>query len=336
MERDYNFFQISASYFSQGPGNFRDVAQNRRSDVLFNPATGDLNIRLFLSLIQADGYNPLTVANPMYTINAAVIEEVIIKLYKLMVPNGSNQIDQQEFYCNHLRILLSVPFRLGEFFNALRSFHMTYPIAQRNKIVQYLLSVSTAQQVALYAQNGFWSDHWTYLLDLVESYLSVYPDKEEYLLFQSAKIPFYMSPAIVLPRSKRFQVVLGNNLDPLLASTPEIRMYRAVSTKGDIDFPYQRAVEMDNIYRMPTYVVDSSNAGSLYQRDSNKNTFKVTVYCKLFMLATLKFATMDMNGLGVEMEGGKPGWNDAMNGLPAMIGSGMSGNELFVFQLNSI
>ena len=30
----------------------------------------------------------------------------------------------------------------------------------------------------------------------------------------------------------------------------------------------------------------------------------------------LKFSTLDPFGMGVEMEGGKPGWNDAMNGLP--------------------
>jgi hypothetical protein len=27
--------------------------------------------------------------------------------------------------------------------------------------------------------------------------------------------------------------------------------------------------------------------------------------------------------MGVEMEGGKPGWNDAMNGLPGLLGSSM-------------
>ena len=27
--------------------------------------------------------------------------------------------------------------------------------------------------------------------------------------------------------------------------------------------------------------------------------------------------------MGVEMEGGKPGWNDAMNGLPGLFGSSM-------------
>ena len=34
-------------------------------------------------------------------------------------------------------------------------------------------------------------------------------------------------------------------------------------------------------------------------------------------------STMDPQGMGVEMEGGKPGWNDAMNGLPGLLGSGM-------------
>ena len=34
----------------------------------------------------------------------------------------------------------------------------------------------------------------------------------------------------------------------------------------------------------------------------------------------LKFSTLDPFGMGVEMEGGKPGWNDAMNGLPGTTG----------------
>jgi len=57
LERDYNDFFLSAEYYSQGNGNFRDVAQNRRNDIWFWPELGDFNIRLHLSLIQADGYN---------------------------------------------------------------------------------------------------------------------------------------------------------------------------------------------------------------------------------------------------------------------------------------
>jgi hypothetical protein len=52
-------------------------------------------------------------------------------------------------------------------------------------------------------------------------------------------------------------------------------------------------------------------------------TFKVSPGAKLLMLGVLKFSSMDPYGMGVEMEGGKPGWNDAMNGLPGILGSGM-------------
>ena len=57
LERDYNNFVIEPSYWSQGPGNFRDVNQNRRCDVMQLPAVHDFNIRQFLSYIQHDGYN---------------------------------------------------------------------------------------------------------------------------------------------------------------------------------------------------------------------------------------------------------------------------------------
>ena len=42
----------------------------------------------------------------------------------------------------------------------------------------------------------------------------------------------------------------------------------------------------------------------------------------MITLALSKFAQLDVDGMGVEMEGGKPGWNDAMNGLPGLFGSG--------------
>jgi hypothetical protein len=37
--------------------------------------------------------------------------------------------------------------------------------------------------------------------------------------------------------------------------------------------------------------------------------YRVSIAAKLVMLAVLKFATLDPMGMGVEMEGGKPGWN---------------------------
>ena len=69
LERDYNDFVIEPTYFSQGPGNFRDVAQNRRNDVIINPRVGSFNVKQFLSFIQADGYNPLSVEAVVFTID---------------------------------------------------------------------------------------------------------------------------------------------------------------------------------------------------------------------------------------------------------------------------
>ncbi len=53
LERDYNFFSLAPEYYSQGNGNFRDVIQNRRNDLLFCPSLGDFNVGMFASLIQA-------------------------------------------------------------------------------------------------------------------------------------------------------------------------------------------------------------------------------------------------------------------------------------------
>jgi hypothetical protein len=77
LERDYNAFQIDPTYFSQGPGNYRDIAQNRRNDVTFLPRMGSFDVQMFLSYIQADGYEPLTVEAIAYIIHdEAVIDKL--------------------------------------------------------------------------------------------------------------------------------------------------------------------------------------------------------------------------------------------------------------------
>ena len=52
---------LEPNYLSQGNGNFRDVLQNRRNDLFFEPKVKDFNIKQFLSFIQADGNNPLNI-----------------------------------------------------------------------------------------------------------------------------------------------------------------------------------------------------------------------------------------------------------------------------------
>ncbi|MFW6389869.1 MAG: hypothetical protein ACOCZT_02015, partial [Halanaerobiales bacterium] len=68
LERDYNYFHLEASFYSQGNGNYRDVNQNRRCDNFFNPEVKEYNIKTFVNLIQLDGYNPLVIKGSRFTI----------------------------------------------------------------------------------------------------------------------------------------------------------------------------------------------------------------------------------------------------------------------------
>lgn len=58
-------------------------------------------------------------------------------------------------------------------------------------------------------------------------------------------------------------------------------------------------------------------------RDAVAPEVTVTVFAKLLGLAAIKTATLDPAGVGLEMEGGKPGWYDALNGLPGLLGSSL-------------
>ena len=80
-ERDYNYFNLSAENYSQGNGNFRDVNQNRRNDIYFEPLVADFNIRLFMSLIQTDGYNPLLVEGTLFSLDKEH-RDIALKLVK--------------------------------------------------------------------------------------------------------------------------------------------------------------------------------------------------------------------------------------------------------------
>jgi hypothetical protein len=79
LERDYNKFQIQATYFSQGNGNYRDMNQNRRCDIWFNPEIKDENVVTFFNLIQTDGFNPLVVKGLSFTLKNAEDFKSILK-----------------------------------------------------------------------------------------------------------------------------------------------------------------------------------------------------------------------------------------------------------------
>ncbi len=265
-ERDYNDFFLAAEFYSQGNGNFRDVAQNRRSDVLFEPRVGAHNIRTFLSLIQLDGYNPLVVDGTTYS----------------LPPDEIGRFRSLAASHQKLLPLLESQFTPGKLLKTIWDYQIELAIPAEEFLAQ-VMSRAKPQIEAVYGE-GFWIDHWTYLLDLVENYLAVFPDRKNTLLFDSDSIPFYVSPAQVRPRRERYV---------LTESGP--RQYNAVDHAGEAHWAHTPAGER----------------------------LTVTLFGKLLILAAVKFGTRDPAGMGIEMEAGKPGWYDALNGLPGLFGSSM-------------
>ena len=269
-EREYNYFSLGGEYYAQGNGNFRDVNQNRRCSVLFAPETGAEDIHTFFDLIQSDGYNPLVITPSTYTLPREALDNVLEKL-----PEGCR---------GQAAELLTKPFTPGMLAMALEDWGLG---ADAEKLTAAVVCASGSEPNANFSE-GYWCDHWTYNLDLIESYLSVYPERAAELLFEDCRYRWYESRALVNPRAKRYRM------------TPNgLRQYHALDEEAKADTA-----------RKWMYAGEGEARSALIE--------------KLLLLCAVKTATLDAAGMGVEMEGGKPGWYDALNGLPGLLGSSMA------------
>jgi hypothetical protein len=275
-ERDYNFFSLAPEFYSQGNGNFRDVNQNRRSDVLFVPEAGLYNVKTFMNLVQLDGYNPLGVHGTTFTIDA----DKVAGLVDQYVRTNKDLVSS----------ILSGKFTPGQISMAVLLNDIELKDTEEN-MINDVLSQSTQHIEANFGE-GFWVDHWTYNYDLIENYLSIYPDKVNELLFEDKSYQYFESPVSVLPRSKKYGL-----------------------TKAGVVRQYGSIEEEEHSARF-----DHAN----WSKTETGETYETNLAQKLLTLVLTKFSSLDPFGMGIEMEANKPGWNDAMNGLPGVLGSGVS------------
>lgn len=279
MERDYNAFQIPSKYYSSGPGNFRDVNQNRRNDLYFAPYLKDYNIHLFFDLIQIDGQNPLNVRPPVFRRKADFDDAIF----------ASFESPRKEEL-----IRLSYGFEPSEMFTLLKDGNEEIPVEERfEKVLSMCVQTSEAD-----FGEGYWIDHWTYNVDLLENYRSVYPDQMEEMLFKDDYRYFY-SPVYVLPRDEKY----------CLLPDGKVRQYGAI----DLD-------ELKRECERKAFDIRKTS----WLKDGSGNEVRTSLMAKIVHLIAVKFSTLDSQQLGIEMECEKPGWNDAMNGLPGLFASGES------------
>lgn len=299
LERDYNDFNIDPTFFSQGPGNYRDVAQNRRNDVVFSPRIGAFVVKQFLSFIQADGYEPLTVEAMAYFVQdsnqAARVAGTITKDAKSAEIIGA--------------ILGGGTFRPGQLFNLFESIGVKLSVSNEDAINE-IMAISQETPMAVYG-SGYWADHWEYYLDLIEAYTSIYPDGEEGLMYDT-ELQYFFSTATVKPRSQKY--VVDYTFD---GKSKHILQLDATV------FDQDKVKEQAAFRNQTTGLIANEANWQRTGKAGKGRAFKSPAISKLFLLGAIKYAMRDAYGMGVEYEGGRPGWNDAMNGLAGMVGSGM-------------
>ena len=296
LERDYNAFFIDDTYFSQGHGNFRDVAQNRRDDVTFTPRIGSFDVQMFLSFIQADAYEPLTVEAVVYSIKDKNVAAQIAAESTSDAKSAETLTD----------VLNGGPFRPGQIFKLVNQLGIVLSLSNE-VFLDRVVAASEDLAMATFGQ-GYWGDHWDYYMDLIHSYLAIYPDAEEKLMYDN-KLRYFFSTATIKPRCEKYVLTLTFD-------GKSKHVLQLDSTVFDDD----KVKEQEEFRSEKTGII---GIDAYWQRTNEGVAFTSSPIAKLFLLGGMKYATRDAFGMGIEYEGGRPGWNDAMNGLPGMVGSGM-------------
>ncbi len=284
LERDYNDYRLSPTNYSQGNGNFRDINQNRRSDLFFNPDVREDNVEHFFNLIQLDGFNPLGVKTTSFSIRDA---KGVDALLKKAVPAGQ---------AGTVRKLLEHRFTPGELFSQLASAKVALKMDQ-DAFLGELLALCKKHQETEYG-HGYWSDHWTYNLDLLENYLAVYPENLRRIFLGHKNYTFFDNVHRVRPRADKYVVWEGHPMQ-----------------LGAVYVDHAKEKQIKQRHGSPYEVRTQFGQGEIYH---------TSLANKFLCLVVNKLASLDPEGVGIEMESDKPNWYDALNGLPGQLGSSLS------------
>jgi len=288
MEREYNNFVVLDEYFSQGNGNYRDVNQNRRSDIFFNRNVRDDNIHFFMNLIQLDGFNPLKVLGVRFEFETGENKQRFLDDFSHNTSNAGENSVLKEKFSAYIKGTLTI----GGLFNFIEDNNIV--LSDRQALLSSFLANTKKTSLAEHGE-GYWSDHWHYNTDLIENYLAIFPDRFEQLLLERKDYSFYDDCYFVEPRANKYFLFRGSP-----------RQINALS------HDHEKAALISSRKKNPNAVRVKFGTGDIYYTN---------LLGKLLCLTANKYASLDPQGIGVEMETGKPNWCDALNGLPGLFGS---------------
>jgi hypothetical protein len=246
-------------------------------------------VKQFLSYIQADGYEPLTVEAVVYVFSDPASAEAVAA--QVTTDDSSAKVLGE--------ILKGGPFRPGQLFELCDQLKINRTEVNE-EFINPIIAAAEDRAMAVYG-GGYWADHWDYYLDMIEAYLDIYPDQEETLMYEN-ELRYFFSTATVRPRSQKY--VLDYTFDG---------KSKHVIQLDSTYFDQAKVAEQEAFRDQNTGLLGIE---SQWQRDMQGKVFKSAPIAKLLMLCSIKFAMRDAWGMGIEYEGGRPGWLDSMNGLP--------------------
>ena len=123
--------------------------------------------------MQLDGYNPLGVEKLTYTVSE---EKAQMILEDVEAGQRKELID-----------FVTKPFTPGKLYEKLADVDETKADKWFGSLIDFADSLVNGN-----FGEGYWSDHWDYNLDLVEEYISVFPEKEKEMLYEQA-YTFFLS-----------------------------------------------------------------------------------------------------------------------------------------------
>jgi hypothetical protein len=194
------------------------------------------------------------------------------------------------------------PFSPGQLMEALMADYGTADMA--NPWLVQILGLADKVQDAQHGE-GYWVDHWIYNLDLLESYAALYPDRLHALLLARPEFIYFDNDHRVQPRAKKY----------VLRKDGTVRQLHSVVRDHD------KSALIAGRHEAPHAMRVDHGRGQIY---------RTTLLAKMINLMAVKASLLDPFGIGLEMEAEKPGWCDALNGLPGLLGS--STHEAFALK----
>lgn len=208
-----------------------------------------------------------------------------IKMDRFIVKKVPKELDK-------IKEFLKNPFTIGELLNFIEKNKIKLNF-NREGLVKFVVSISQKDKEAEYKE-GYWIDHWTYIADLLESYRSLYPD-HYWNIFKQNDYTFYDSPAVVASKKERIVIESG-----------KIRQYHSV---------------IEDRKKEELIASRKTQPNKIRTRYGYGKVYRTTLLVKLLCVIANKYASIDPFGIGIEMEADRPGWYDALNGLPGLFGS---------------